>query len=150
MRLPNGFQNRASGLAQPWGPLARFWHPPGEEILKQIRDFFGTAGFCPGTHLGFACEINGRQFALHDELQIKWSRNSTQLFGRDNERVGVEGSRGNLGRPCDEPDRYSGKDGRKKRREENGLWPRHLIDLLKNTSDARGRPGNIRDRSGEE
>jgi hypothetical protein len=57
---------------------------------------------------------------------------STQLFGRDNERLGVEGPRRNLGRPCDEPDRYSDDDGGKKRREEDGLWPRHLIDLLRN------------------
>jgi hypothetical protein len=60
-------------------------------------------------------------------MQLTW-----QLFGRDNERVGVEGPRGNLRRPCDEPDRYSGENGGKKRREENGLWPRHPIDLLRN------------------
>ena len=44
-----------------------------------------------------------------------------QLFGRDDERVGAEGPRGNLRRPRNEPDRYSGEDGGKKRREEDGL-----------------------------
>ena len=125
MRLSNRFENRAPGLAQPPSPLAEPWFPRGEEKLQQIRDFLGAAGFSPGTHFGFACEINAGQFVLHDELQIKWVMNSMQLarqlLDRNEERMGVEGPRGNLRRPGNEPDRYSGKDGRKKRREENRL-----------------------------
>jgi hypothetical protein len=62
MRFPNRVENRASGLAQPE-------RPPGEEILQQMRDLFAAPGFGLRTHLGFACKNDGRQFALHDELQ---------------------------------------------------------------------------------
>jgi hypothetical protein len=44
--------------------------------------------------------------------------------------MGVNGSGGVRRRPSDQPDRYSSKDGRKKRREQNCLWPVHRIDLL--------------------
>src|SRR5262249_118084 len=62
-------------------------------------------------------------------LQIKRVMNSTQLLDRDDEWVGVHRSRG-MGRPGDEPDRYAGKNGRKKRREQNRLWPEHRINRL--------------------
>ena len=54
-----------------------------------------------------------------------------QLLDRDDEGVGVEGPRGNPGRPGDQPDGYSRKDGGKKRREEDRL-PGHLVDLPRN------------------
>ena len=54
--------------------------------------------------------------------------NSTQLFGRDHERVGVDGSHRMRRWACDEPDRYAGKDGRKKCREQDRPWPVHVVD----------------------
>ena len=125
MRLLNRFQNRTAGLTKLRFPLAGRWRPPGKEHLQQVSDFFGAAGFGLGAHLGFAREINVRQFALHDELQIKRVMNSMQLIwqllGRDNERMGAEGPRGNLRRPGNEPNRYSGEHGGKKRGQENRL-----------------------------
>jgi hypothetical protein len=55
---------------------------------------------------------------------------STQLLVRDGEG-GVNGSRGMRRGSRDEPDRYAGKDGGYKRREQNRIWPVHLINLLK-------------------
>ena len=45
--------------------------------------------------------------------------------------MGVNGSRGMRRGSRDEPDRYAGKDGGYKRREQNRIWPVHLINLLK-------------------
>jgi hypothetical protein len=52
------------------------------------------------------------------------------LLVRDDEGMGVNGSRGMGRRSCDQPDRYAGKDGCKNCREQNGLWPVHPINLL--------------------
>lgn len=131
LRLLHGSENRAAGQAEPPFPLAEPWPAPGEKRFQKARDFFGATVFGLRPHFGFVREINGRQFALHDNLpDQKQARNSTQLFGRDHKLVGVDGSRGKWRRSCDEPDRNSGKDGGEKRRQYNRLWPVHRIDLL--------------------
>jgi hypothetical protein len=117
MRRLNGFENRTSRPAQARRPKAGPWHPPGEEILQQARDFLGTPAFGLRPHFGFACEINDRQFALHNDLQVKRVMKSKQLLVRDKEEMGVNGSRGMRRGSCDQPNRYAGKNGGSERRE---------------------------------
>jgi hypothetical protein len=62
MRMRNGLQNRA---LEP----AKFGQPLAEQAPQQTGDFLGAPVFRFQPCLGLGCKINGRKFALHNDLR---------------------------------------------------------------------------------
>jgi hypothetical protein len=60
--MRNGAQNRAL-------ELAKFGQPLTKQALQQTGDFLGAPVFRFQPHLSLGCKINGRKFALHNDLR---------------------------------------------------------------------------------